>query len=80
MTRSRRWSFVLRLWEALLKTFVLGLGDPALTDDGVGIHIVREFATRSLPTFGEKRTPAVAAAMLRAMEAIWTEIKRCAAA
>jgi len=39
------------LGDTLLKTFVLDLGSPALTDDGIGIHIVREIATRSLPTF-----------------------------
>ena len=32
-----------------LKTLVLGLGNPILTDDGVGIHVARELATRSLP-------------------------------
>jgi hydrogenase maturation protease len=30
----------------VLKTLVLGLGNPILTDDGVGIHIVREAAAR----------------------------------
>jgi hydrogenase maturation protease len=29
-----------------LKTLVLGLGNPILTDDGVGIHVVREAAAR----------------------------------
>jgi hydrogenase maturation protease len=29
-----------------LKTLVLGLGNPILTDDGVGIHVVREVAAR----------------------------------
>jgi hydrogenase maturation protease len=29
-----------------LKTLVLGLGNPILTDDGVGIHVVRALATR----------------------------------
>jgi hydrogenase maturation protease len=32
-----------------LETLVLGLGNPILTDDGVGVHVVREMATRSLP-------------------------------
>ena len=32
-----------------LKTLILGLGNPILTDDGIGIHVVREVATRSLP-------------------------------
>ena len=32
-----------------MKTLVLGLGNPILTDDGVGIHVVREVSTRSLP-------------------------------
>ena len=29
-----------------MKTLVLGLGNPILTDDGVGIYVVREVATR----------------------------------
>lgn len=29
-----------------MKTLVLGLGNPILTDDGVGIHVVRALATR----------------------------------
>jgi len=29
-----------------LKTLVVGLGNPILTDDGVGIHVVRTAATR----------------------------------
>jgi hydrogenase maturation protease len=32
-----------------LKTLVLGLGNPILTDDGIGIHVVRQVAARSLP-------------------------------
>ncbi len=32
-----------------MKTLILGLGNPILTDDGIGIHIVREVAARSLP-------------------------------
>ncbi len=32
-----------------MKTLVLGLGNPILTDDGVGIHVVRQLATRPLP-------------------------------
>jgi hydrogenase maturation protease len=32
-----------------LKTLVLGLGNPILTDDGIGIHVVHEVATRPLP-------------------------------
>ena len=39
------------LGGTLLKKFVLGLSNPSLTDDSIGIHIVREIATRSLPTF-----------------------------
>lgn len=35
--------------EGILKTLVLGLGNPILTDDGVGIHVVRELMARSLP-------------------------------
>lgn len=29
-----------------MKTVVLGLGNPIVTDDGVGIHVVREVASR----------------------------------
>jgi len=29
-----------------LKTLILGLGNPILTDDGIGIHVVREVAAR----------------------------------
>jgi hydrogenase maturation protease len=29
-----------------MKTLILGLGNPILTDDGVGIHVVRAVATR----------------------------------
>jgi hydrogenase maturation protease len=32
-----------------LKTLVLGLGNPILTDDGIGIHVVRELMARPLP-------------------------------
>jgi hydrogenase maturation protease len=32
-----------------LKTLILGLGNPILTDDGIGIRVVREVATRPLP-------------------------------
>lgn len=32
-----------------MKTLVLGLGNPILTDDGVGIHVVRALADRSSP-------------------------------
>jgi hydrogenase maturation protease len=32
-----------------MKTLVLGLGNPILTDDGVGIHIVRAAASRGSP-------------------------------
>jgi hydrogenase maturation protease len=32
-----------------MKTLVLGLGNPILTDDGVGIHIVRAAASRCFP-------------------------------
>jgi hydrogenase maturation protease len=42
------------------RTLVLGLGNPILTDDGVGIHVVREAASRTIhhafhsdPTFLE---------------------------
>jgi hydrogenase maturation protease len=35
--------------EDILKTLVLGLGNPILTDDGIGIHVVRELMARSLP-------------------------------
>ena len=31
------------------KTLVLGLGNPILTDDGVGIHVVRALASHPLP-------------------------------
>ena len=32
-----------------MKTLILGLGNPILTDDGIGLHVVRELMTRSLP-------------------------------
>jgi hydrogenase maturation protease len=32
-----------------LKTLIVGLGNPILTDDGIGIHVVREVASHSLP-------------------------------
>jgi hydrogenase maturation protease len=35
-----------------LKTLVLGLGNPILADDGVGIHIVRAAAAQCSPTNG----------------------------
>ena len=31
------------------KTLILGLGNPILTDDGIGIHVVRALGTGSLP-------------------------------
>lgn len=31
------------------KTLILGLGNPILTDDGVGIHVVRALRARTLP-------------------------------
>jgi hydrogenase maturation protease len=37
---------ILFLGVLALKTLVLGLGNPILTDDGVGIHIVRAVAER----------------------------------
>ncbi len=33
----------------MIETLILGLGNPILTDDGVGIRVVREVATRPLP-------------------------------
>jgi hydrogenase maturation protease len=36
-------------WIAM-KTLVLGLGNPILTDDGVGIHVVRAAASRRSPS------------------------------
>ncbi len=36
----------------LAKTLVLGLGNPILTDDGVGIHIVRAAAAQCSPRDG----------------------------
>jgi hydrogenase maturation protease len=33
-------------WEGFLKTLVVGLGNPILTDDGVGVHTVRAVAER----------------------------------
>jgi hydrogenase maturation protease len=35
--------------EDLLKTLVVGLGNPILTDDGIGIHVVRAVAARVRP-------------------------------
>jgi hydrogenase maturation protease len=35
--------------EGILKILVLGLGNPILTDDGVGVHVVRELVAHSLP-------------------------------
>lgn len=35
-----------------MKTLVLGLGNPILTDDGVGIHIVRAAASKYTPVAG----------------------------
>jgi hydrogenase maturation protease len=32
-----------------LKTLILGLGNPILTDDGIGIYVVRELMARPLP-------------------------------
>jgi hydrogenase maturation protease len=32
-----------------VKTLVLGVGNPILSDDGVGIHVARELRTRGLP-------------------------------
>jgi len=32
------------------KTLILGLGNPILTDDGIGIHVVRALEARSLPS------------------------------
>ena len=34
---------------AIEKTLILGLGNPILTDDGIGIHVVRALAARPLP-------------------------------
>jgi hydrogenase maturation protease len=35
-----------------MRTLVLGLGNPILTDDGVGIHVVRAAAARYAPASG----------------------------
>ncbi len=32
-----------------MRTLVLGLGNPILTDDGIGVYVVREVAARGLP-------------------------------
>lgn len=39
-----------------MSTLVLGLGNPILTDDGVGIHVVRQAAARYQPTSGDAVT------------------------
>jgi Ni,Fe-hydrogenase maturation factor len=40
------------------KTLVLGLGNPILTDDGVGIHVVRAAAARCVSANGVTFTEA----------------------
>ena len=57
---------------------MLGLGNPILTDDGVGIYVVREMATHCQwndVTFGEGCTSAVTAAIPRAVEAVLAELE-----
>ncbi len=61
-----------------MKTLVLGLGNPILIDDGVGIYVIREMATHCQwndVTFGEGCTSAVTAAIPRAVEAVLAELK-----
>jgi Ni,Fe-hydrogenase maturation factor len=61
-----------------LKTLVLGLGNPILTDDGMGIYVVREMATHCKwndVTFGEGCTSVVTAAIPRAVEAVLAELE-----
>lgn len=110
--------------STLKKTLVLGLGNPILTDDGVGIHVIRALQSSLTPhvsripyaslhsgsthdlslsaalgremgmalpgdediviiaveagdvlTFGEACTPAVAAAIPRAVQAVVAELE-----
>jgi len=56
-SQTRCSSFVFGLLESLAplqkrnmkKTLILGMGNPILTDDGVGIHVVRALRARTLP-------------------------------
>jgi hydrogenase maturation protease len=41
------------------KTLILGLGNPILTDDGIGIHVVRAVEAGSLPSNVECREASV---------------------
>jgi Ni,Fe-hydrogenase maturation factor len=61
-----------------LKTLMLGPGNPILTDDGAGIYVAREMATHCQwndVTFGGSCTPAVAAAIPRAVEAVLAKLE-----
>ena len=42
-------SLVPKRKRVMKKTLILGLGNPILTDDGVGIHVVRALRARTLP-------------------------------
>lgn len=54
-----------------MSTLVLGLGNPILTDDGVGIHVVRQVAAHFQPAAGDSVTFAEASVGgLRLLEVI----------
>ncbi len=54
-----------------MKTLVLGLGNPILTDDGVGIHVIRQVAAWYRPAAGDSVTFAEASVGgLRLLEVI----------
>ncbi len=61
-----------------MKTLVLGLGNPILTDDGAGIYVMREMATHCQwddVTFGESCTSVVTAVIPRAVEAVLAKLE-----
>ena len=58
-----------------MKTLVIGLGNPILTDDGVGIYVAREVA-RCLPADAEVEVIELATGGMALMEAM-VGFKRC---
>lgn len=58
-----------------MKTLVIGLGNPILTDDGVGIYAARQVA-RSLPPDGDVEVIELAAGGISLMEAM-VGFERC---
>jgi len=46
------------VFQAVVRVLVLGVGNPILSDDGVGIHVAREMGKKNLPGVHIEELPA----------------------